>query len=325
MQYTSEEFLEYIQTYQNILRKVLIEARRKESNRYVLASTNKSKALWKLIKKESGKTQQNQNIIIKQGHNFIKNPRMTADSFNRYFNNIVEKLTLHRNNVRIKIKSTTKGQICTATMFAAPVTGKEMERVILSLNKKASAGYDDIPVRVVKQCMDFIIKPLVHICNISFQQGIFPDQMKIAKIIPLYKNGDKYAMQNYRPISVLSAFLKILEKLMYNRLLSFLKKHHILIESQHGFIENKSTESASQSFIESVQEALDNQIKAIGIFLDLSKAYDVINHKTLLDKLDSYGVRGTLNDWFKSYLSGRTQVVEISYINKKESLQEKFQ
>jgi len=168
------------------------------------------------------------------------------------------------------------------------------------------------------------MKPLVHICNISFQYGIFPEQMKIAKIKPLYKNGDKYSIQNYRPISVLSAFSKILEKLMYNRLLTFLKKHGILTEILHGFIENKSTETASQSFIESVHEALDSQRKAISIFLDLSKAYDVINHKTLLDKLDLYGVRGIINKWFKSYLSGRTQVVEI-YLNKKENLQDKVQ
>ena len=111
---------------------------------------------------------------------------------------------------------------------------------------------------------------------------------------------------------------------MYNRLLTFLKKHRILTDIQHGFIENKSTETASQSFIESVQEALANQRKAIGIFLDLSKAY-VINHETLLDKLDLYGVRGTINNWFKSYLSRRTQVVEISYPNEKESIQEKLQ
>ena len=137
-------------------------------------------------------------------------------------------------------------------------------------------------ISALKQCRDYIVKPLVHICNLPFQRGIFPDQMKIAKIKPLHKNGDKHNMQNYRPISVLSAFSKILEKLMYNRLLTFLKKHRILTDIQHGFIENKSTETASQLFIESFQEALDNLRKAIGIFLDLSKAYDVINHETLL-------------------------------------------
>ena len=187
-------------------------------------------------------------------------------------------------------------------MFVAPVTIEELERVIASLNKNASAGYEEIPMLEIKQCMGYIIKPLVHIFNVSFQSGIFPDQMKRAKIKPLFKKGDKQNMQNYRPISVLSVFSKVLEKLIYNRLLSFLKQHHILTKAQHGFRENKSTETASQSFIESVQEALDNQRKVIGIFLDLSKAYDVINHETLLDKLDSYGVRGITNNWFKIIL-----------------------
>jgi hypothetical protein len=102
-----------------------------------------------------------------------------------------------------------------------------------------------------------------------------------------------------------------------------LKRQNILSEAQHGFREKKSNETASQLFMENVQEALDNQKKAIGIFLDLSKAYDVIKRKTLLDKLDLYGVRGIINNWFKSYLSRRTQLVEIPYLNKKNSLQDK--
>jgi hypothetical protein len=138
-------------------------------------------------------------------------------------------------------------------MFVAPVTVTEMEREIASLNKNSSVGCDKIPMLLIKQCLGYIIKPLVHIYNVSFQSGIFPDQMKTAKIKPLFKKGDKQNMQNYRPISVLSVFYKMLEKLMYNRLLLFLKQQYILTHAQHGFRENKSTETASQSFIESVQ------------------------------------------------------------------------
>jgi hypothetical protein len=91
-------------------------------------------------------------------------------------------------------------------MFAAPVTEKEMEEVILSWNKNASAGSDGIPMLVVKRCIIYIIRPLVYICNVSLQQGFFPDLMKAAKIKPLYKNGNKQDIQNYRPISMLPAF-----------------------------------------------------------------------------------------------------------------------
>jgi hypothetical protein len=99
---------------------------------------------------------------------------------------------------------------------------------------------------------------------------------------------------------------------MCNRLLSFLKKHNALTKVQHEFMENKSTETASHSFIESVQEDLHRYLHVAGIFLDLTKVYDIINHIMLLDKLDSYGVRGSANMWFKPYLTNRTQFVEIS-------------
>ena len=109
-------------------------------------------------------------------------------------------------------------------MFAAPVTVSEVGQVINSLKSNSSAGFDEIPMSLVKQCLCYFIKPLVHIYNVSFQTGIFPDMMKKAKIRPLFKKGDRQDIQNYRPISILSAFSKILEKLTYNRLLSFKKK-----------------------------------------------------------------------------------------------------
>jgi len=132
-------------------------------------------------------------------------------------------------------------------------------------------------------------------------------------------------MQNYRPISILSVFSKPLEKLMHDRLLLFLKKHNILASEQHWFTETKSTETATHSFIQSFQEALHKLLYAIGIFFYLPKAFDVISHRRLLDKLDYYGIRGLVNKWFQSYLTNRTQFVEISHVDKREFFQYKFQ
>jgi retron-type reverse transcriptase len=119
-------------------------------------------------------------------------------------------------------------------------------------------------------------------------------------VVPLYKKGEHYDIKNYRPVSILSAFSKILEKFMYNRLMPFLIQNNIITEAQNGFRKSKSTVTASQSFIESIQEALDSGLHVTGLFFDLSKAYDVIDHDILLDKLDSYGIRGVSNIWFRS-------------------------
>jgi len=172
-------------------------------------------------------------------------------------------------------------------MSVAPVTETEVEQVIKGLKNNSSPGFDEIPTSLVKQCLCHFIKPLVHVFNVSLQTGIFPDMMKKAKIKPLFKKGDRQDVKNYRLISILSVFSKHLSMLMHNKLLLLLKMHNIPTFEQHGFVESKSTEIASQWFIQSVQEALDRHVHAVGIFLDLSKVYDVISHNRLLDKLDS--------------------------------------
>ena len=149
--------------------------------------------------------------------------------------------------------------------------------------------------------------------------------IKKAKIRPLFKREDRQDIQNYRPISILSVFSKIIEKLIYNKLVSFLKKHNALANVQHEFMEKTSTGTASHSFIESVQEALDSHVHVVGIFLNLYKTYDVINHNMLLDKVDSYGVRGSANMWFKSYLTNRTNIIEISQTCRSSHTQRIFQ
>ena len=156
--------------------------------------------------------------------------------------------------------------------------------------------------------------PLTHVFKISVNSGIFSDLMKIEKIRPLFRMGDKVDIWNYKPISVLSVFSKILEKIIHHRLLSFLKKFNILADAQNGFRNNKSNETACHTFIENSEQALDKNVHVVGIFLDPSNAYDIIKHDILLYKLESYGVRCNLSLWFKSYLSQCTQIFSLTQI-----------
>jgi hypothetical protein len=213
-------------------------------------------------------------------------------------------------NQHLKIKESTK------TMFLFPVTESEVGKVAKGLKNKLSAGIDEIPDYVVKQCIQLLKKPLANIYNASLESGIFPDQLKIAEVVPVYKKGDAKDVQNYRPIALLSVFSKLLEKLVYNRLMAFIEGNGVLTEAQHGFRTKKSTETALHMFIQSTQEAIEKKMNPIGIILDLTKAYDVLNHKVLLSKPNSYGIRGMANLWFESYLSHRKQCMEINSMKK---------
>ena len=135
--------------------------------------------------------------------------------------------------------------------------------------------------------------------------------MKVAKVVPLFKAGEKDIFTNYRPVSLLPQFSKVLEKLFNKRLDEFIDKFEILCESQYGFRSNRSTSHAILELMENVTNALDRKQSVIGIFIDLKKAFDTINHNLLLSKLEYYGIRGLSNKWLHSYLCNRKQYVVI--------------
>ena len=139
--------------------------------------------------------------------------------------------------------------------------------------------------------------------------------MKLAKVIPLFKKGCPLTASNYRPISLLSIFSKIIEKVMYKRLYNFLVKYQILYNLQFGFRANHSIDHALISRTEAIKNSLDNRKIGCGIFVDLQKAFDTVNHNILLMKLENYGIRGTILCWFESYLSGRQQYVSVNGFN----------
>jgi hypothetical protein len=197
------------------------------------------------------------------------------------------------------------------SIYILPTDENEIAHIVNTLKPNASPGEDSLSPKIIRNIIKYIAPPLSNIFNLSLSTGCFPNKLKVAKVTPIFKADDRQCVSNYRPISVLPFFSKILEKIMYNRLISFLTKCNILTEKQFGFREQHSTYMALLSLIDKITNELDTQNFSLGIFIDLSKAFDTLDHNILLNKLAHYGIRGVVNDWFHSYLSDRLQFVSI--------------
>ena len=184
-----------------------------------------------------------------------------------------------------------------------------MLKEINQLKNKATA---DIRVSLLKYVKQEIVSGLVIIFNKSFEEGRFPELLKIARVIPIFKREERTDPSNYRPISLLSVFDKLLEKLMYNRLNPFFQKHNIFYKYQFGFRKNHATANALTEVIDYIYKSLDEGNYVFGIYIDLKKAFDTVQHKILLHKLQYYGIRGLAFHWFETYLSKRKQFVVIN-------------
>ena len=164
-------------------------------------------------------------------------------------------------------------------------------------------------MKLLKATVD---KPLETLFISSFSIGIFPNHLKLANVIPVYKEDSQFSLSNYRPISLLSVFNKRLEKLVSKRLLDFLEKENILVDKQFGFRTNHSTDRAILSIIDKIQRAIDERDFSFRIFLDFSKAFDTVNHAILNKILEYYSIRGIASSWFSSYLNNRQQTVTVN-------------
>jgi hypothetical protein len=165
---------------------------------------------------------------------------------------------------------------------------------------------------MIKFIGDEIANPLSHIFNISLNSGVFPAKLKLCRVIPIFKSGDILNCDNYRPISLLSSISKVLEKIVSKKLISHLLTNDLLYVHQYGFLPNRSTEHNLLQILNYISKALDDGNFCIGVFLDLRKAFDVCSHEILLKKLQKMGIRGVALNWFKNYLAGRSQFVDIN-------------
>ena len=182
-----------------------------------------------------------------------------------------------------------------------------------NINNNKACGPNSIPNKIFHLIKQIIAEPLADIINLSFTTGIYIDKLKVAKVIPIFKEkGDKLLSENFRPISLLSNINKIFEKIMHERLYAFLEAQGSIYENQFGFRKNNSTTHALLDLTENIRQTIDNNMFSCGVFIDLQKAFDTGDHNILLKKLEYYGIRGIANDWFHSYLTNRKQYVSIS-------------
>lgn len=291
--------------YRNSLTSLLRSAKNTYYKNKLCMNKGNAKVQWQIINSLLGRNTKNDNSI-----QLNDNRDNTADAFNNHF----LEMTSRNHHTNLDFKMFLKS-VPSSSMFLLPTNQNEV-KIILSTFNGHSAGYDDIPPSLLKLSSDIISAPLAHVINLSLVTGFYPNQLKNAKVIPVFKSGDKREVNNYRPISMLPSFNKVFEKVICSRLKSYLENNELLIQQQFGFRTGRSTELAILEFVNEVYKCLEKKRCATGIFIDFSKAFDKINHSKLIYKLYCMGIRGVALKLFENYLSNRTQMV---YCNKRYS------
>ena len=299
--------------YRNLLSTLMKKSKQAYYDRYFEKNWENIKNTWKGIKSLiSLKTVASSILTVLSLDNgdTITNPYDIANTFNNYFASIAETT---KKNIKYTHKhfSDYLSNESDSTIFLQPTDKEEIANIISSLNSSKASGPNIIPYRILFLLKNDISKQLADLFNLSFLTGVFTSVLKIAKVIPVFKKDSKLDYSNYRPISLLSNIEKILEKLMYKRLYTFLNNNNIY-NLQFGFRQQYSTSHALINITEIIRKALDDGNIGCGVFVDLQKAFDTVDHQILLAKLSYYGIRGVSNDWFKSNLSNRSQYVSIN-------------
>ena len=308
----SEEYYARFKFYRDTINSLLRKSKKQYFKQYFSLHAHNIKKTWKGIN----------NLLHRQGNSKVSDiflnidgklftdQKIVVDKMNNYFvnvaDNLAKKIPKPDKNHKHFLKNPN-----VHSLFLTEIGPDEIHKIIKELGVNKSGDiYGNTP-NLVKLGGPVLIQILTLLFNKSIDQGIFPNALKLSKIVPIHKGDSIFEMSNYRPISLLPIFSKILEKLMYSRVIDFITKYNILYTNQFGFQKNMSTEYAINSLLQNIVTCLNQDETGFCILLDFAKAFDTVNHEILLDKLHYYGIRGTALKWFQSYLKDRMQCTEI--------------
>ena len=298
--------------YNNILQWAKRTAKRTYYYDQCVEHKSNTKKLWKTINHVIHRTNNKTEVVEKLKIQNLDEHRgdVIADEFARYFATIGRKYSTNMpQSKKTLTEYLNKIKRHGNSIFITPVTKIEVEKYINNLKPKRSSGLDKIDNILIKELRDLISEPLSTIYSNSFMEGTFPEKMKTSKVIPLHKNKGRDETNNYRPISLLLTISKILEKAMYHRVYTFLCTTQQLYISQYGFRKNHACDQSVGELVAVITKGIEQKKMTAGIFLDLSKAFDSLQHSAVLRKMELYGLRGCCLNWFESYLRDRKLVV----------------
>lgn len=312
----SQYLLNKYKIYRTMLSKLIKNAKYLHYKGLAQKNAKDPKKLWGVIREATGDAGCKTEIknICNNNNIIITNKKEMANTFNEFFvnvgrhlaDNIINSVPTQLTNKRIV------GNRLTKTFRLHPISENDIMKQINKLKDGVKGGDDQINSNFIKKYKLLLIRPLCHITNVVFSTGVFPECLKTTVVVPLFKQGDRKNINNYRPIALTSTISKIIEKCFKMRLSQFLEKNNILNKNQFAFREDTSTENALCKVTETILKNLDQGKRAIGLFLDLKKAFDTVAHHILLKRLELIGIRGTPNDLINSYLTKRKQSVLLS-------------
>lgn len=303
--------------YRNHCNTILKKVKRTYEKNLVKSVQNDNKKLWKVIKDV---TNTNKNTSCStELLSLADDPKHSLNKVNSHFvdvgRSLADKIRQNKSNILDTNVDTNSDVPHQLNSFVLEDTDEfEVDHLIINLKTDSSTGYDGISSKFLKIHKNILVTPLTFVFNSCLQNGIFPKSLKKSEVCPIYKGGDRDCITNYRPISILPALSKILERIINVRLTRYLESKNLLSPNQYGFRNGKSTEQAVNKLTSYISDKLDGKTKCLTIFLDLAKAFDTISVSVLLAKLERLGIRGTQLKLFESYLTDRYQCVRVGNV-----------